>query len=122
MMRAGTIAAWASRPARLGLALARTSGRGFAAATGVALRLFETIGDAALAKVIGRHLDQNLIPHQHADAVLAHLPRGVGDNLMPVLELDPEGRVGKQLRDGPRKLEQFFFGHSDPVSEVSCDG
>src|SRR4051812_9574228 len=117
MMRAGTIPACASRPARLGLALASTSGRVSRAATGVALRLFETIGDAALAEVIGRHLDQNLVPYQHADAVLAHLACGVGDNLMPVLELHPEGRVGKQLRDGTRKLEQFFFGHSGPVSE-----
>src|SRR5258708_17213163 len=117
MMRVGTMPACASRLARLGLALARTSGRAFAAATGVALRLFETIGDAALAEVIGRHLDQNLVPHQHADAVLAHLARSVGDNLMPVLELHTEGRVGKQFRDGTRKLEQFFFGHSGPVSE-----
>src|SRR6476646_8513885 len=115
-MRAGTMPACASRPARLGLALAKTREKAFAAATGVALGLLEAIGDAALAEVIGRHLDQNLVPHQHADAVLAHLACGVGDNLMPVLKLHPEGRVGKQLRDGPRKLEQFFFGHSGPVS------
>src|SRR6185312_7977742 len=91
-MRAGTIPACASSAARLGLALARTSGWGCAAATRVALRLFETVGDAALGQVIGRHLDQNLVADQHADAVLAHFARGMGDDLMFVLELHPIGR------------------------------
>src|SRR4051812_15587110 len=32
----------------------------------------EPIGDAALGQVVGRHLDQNLVAGQNADAILAH--------------------------------------------------
>ena len=60
-------------------------------------RSLETIGDAALGEVVGRHLDQDLVAGEHADAVLAHLAGGVGDDLVLVLELHPKRRVGQQL-------------------------
>src|SRR5262249_33547232 len=48
-------------------------------------------------------------------AVLPHFAGRMGDDFVPVLELDPKGRVGEQLRDDTGKLEQFFFGHAVPV-------
>src|SRR5262249_31008530 len=74
--------------------------------------LLEAVGDAALGEVVGRHLDQDLVTGEHADAVLAHPTRGVGDDFVLVLELDPEHGVGQQFGDDTRKFEDFFLRHS----------
>src|SRR6185312_12941603 len=73
MLPAGMMPACASSALRRGLSLARIS-------------LAEAIGDPPLGEVIGRHLDHDLVAGEHADAVLAHLARGVGDDLMAVLQ------------------------------------
>src|SRR6185312_5089267 len=80
-------------------------------APGVSL---EAIGDAALAEIVGSHLDQDLVAGEHADSVLAHAAGSVGDNLVLVLELHAEGGVGQQLRDDTGKLQQFFLRLSLP--------
>src|SRR5205085_4998352 len=51
---------------------------------------------------------------QHADTVLAHLARGVTENLVAVLETDAEHRIGQQLHHLPAHLEQFFLGQKIP--------
>src|ERR1700678_3353734 len=83
MTWAGTMPACASKASRRGLSLARTS-------SGLA----EAIGDAPFGEVIRGHLDHHLVAGEHADAVLAHLARGMGDDLMAILQEDPEGGVG----------------------------
>src|SRR5262249_29182230 len=68
--------------------------------------------DAPFVEIIGRHLDGDLIPSQDADAVLLHAPRGIGDHLMPVVELDPAARIRKHLGDDAFELQHLFFGHA----------
>ncbi|CAH1658376.1 hypothetical protein CHELA1G11_12916 [Hyphomicrobiales bacterium] len=76
--------------------------------------LFETIGDPALGQIIGRHLNENAIARQDADAVLAHLAGGMRHDLMVVLEFDAKHRIGEQFRHNSRELEELFFRHSIP--------
>src|SRR5688572_24563360 len=42
--------------------------------------------DAALGQVVGRHFDDDRIPLQNADAVLAHLAGGMRQNFMIVFQ------------------------------------
>src|SRR5580692_7680340 len=104
---AGTMPACASSASRRGLSLARTS-------SGLA----EAIGDAPFGEVIRGHFDHDLVAGEHADAILAHLSRGMGDNFVAVLQEHPEGGVGQQLADRAFKFQQFFLGHS---SSSKCD-
>jgi hypothetical protein len=80
----------------------------------------EAIGDTTLGQVVRGHLDHDLVAGQHADAVLAHLARGVGDDLMAVGQQYPECGVGQQLADRAFKFQQFFLGHSS--SEKGLNG
>src|SRR5271155_1768549 len=100
--------ACASSARRRGLSLARTR-------PGSA----EAIGNAPFGEVIGSHFDHHLIAREHADAVLAHLARGVGDDLMAVLQEDPEGGVWQQFADCAFEFQQFFLGHSSSITGVS---
>src|SRR5271170_5771146 len=91
-----------------------------------AAELLETVGDAAFGQIVGRHLYQHLVAGEHADAVLAHASRRVGNNFMLVLELDAEGGVGEQFRHDTRKFQKFFLRHSLSGSYYAiqdlCDG
>src|SRR5262249_46600675 len=122
MIRRGTRPACLRSSMRRGLALAKTNpglprpcetkagmSRGF-------IELFEPVGDAALGEVVRSHFDEDLVPHKDADAVLAHLARGMRDDLVAILELHPERSVGEKLGDHAWKFEQLFFCHSRPLS------
>src|SRR5215471_14324261 len=85
--------------------------------TNGAIRSFEPVGNPALGQIIRRHFDQHLVASEHTDAVLTHASRGVRDDLMIVLELDPKGGVRKQFRHHAGKFQQFFLRHS--LSEKS---
>lgn len=76
--------------------------------------LTETIGDAALGQIVGRHLDQHLVAFQHANAVLAHFAGGVGDDFVIVFKLHAEHRAGQQFGHDTGEFEQFFLGHVGP--------
>jgi hypothetical protein len=76
--------------------------------------LLESIRDATLGEIVRRHLDQNLVPGKHANAILAHASGGVGDDFMFVFEFDPESGVRKQFRHDPRKFQKFFLCHPQP--------
>ena len=56
---------------------------------------------------------QHLVADEHADAVLAHLARGVAEDFVIVLELDPEHRVGEQFHHAAAHFEQFFLGQTE---------
>ena len=70
----------------------------------------EAVGYATLGQVVGGQLDQYFVAGQDADAVLAHLACGVAENLMAVLELHAEHRVGQQFHHLSAHLEEFFLG------------
>lgn len=66
--------------------------------------LFEAVGNATLGQIVWGHLDKDLVTRQNADAVLAHTASRVSNDFMIVLKLDPEHRVGQQLRHETGKL------------------
>jgi hypothetical protein len=76
--------------------------------------LLKPVSDPTFSEIIGRHLDQNLVARKHPDTVLAHSSRRMGDDLVIVLELHPEGGVGEQFRHHSRKFEHFFLRHQAP--------
>src|SRR6478752_1726341 len=98
----GTIPACARSALRRGLSLASTS---------ASRDLFEAIGDAPLGKVIRRHFHENLVACEDANAVLAHLASGMGNDLVSVFKFHAKGGIGQQFADGARKFEKLFFGH-----------
>src|SRR5690606_25629492 len=75
--------------------------------------LLHAIGDAALGQVVGRHFDLDAVTGQDADVVLAHAPGDVRDDLVPVLELHTEHRVGKRLGDRAFEFNDIVFRHAE---------
>src|SRR5689334_15629648 len=111
MLRRNTSRRW-SRPGGLDY-LPETLERAAAGAAGGGRALVLVAEDhAALVEVVGRHLDRDLVAGQHADAVLAHLAAGVGDDVVAVLELDAEAAVGIDVDDDALGFEQSFFRHA----------
>src|SRR5205085_5119188 len=51
------------------------------------------VADAPARQVVRAHFDADSIAQQDADAEFAHLPTGVGQQLMPVIELHFELRI-----------------------------
>src|SRR5690554_1619770 len=104
----GSMPIWLSRASRRGEAEARIrSGR-----LAISRTLLEAVGDTALGQVVWRHLAQDPVARENADAVLAHAASGVGDDLVLVLQLDAERRIGKQFHHHARKFEHFFLRHT----------
>src|SRR5581483_2393315 len=68
------------------------------------------VGDATAGQVVGRELDLDPVAGEDADVVHAHLPGDVCEHLVPVVELDPEHRVGKRLENRPFEDDRVFFG------------
>src|ERR1700743_3923576 len=86
-------------------------------------RLAEAVSDTTLGEIVWRHLDHDLVAGQHADAVLAHLAGGMGDNDVVIGDqLHAEGRIGQKLFDDALELQQFFFGQWVLFLWVSCKG
>src|SRR4029453_19212440 len=71
-------------------------------------------------QVVGGELDQHLVAGEDADAVLAHLAGGMAEDLVAVLQLHAEHRVGQQLDDLPAHFEKFFLGHSHPCKKSAA--
>src|SRR6185437_3618226 len=76
--------------------------------------LLKAVSDPTFSEIIGCHLDQNLVARKHPDAVLAHSPRRVRDDLVFVLELHPERGVREEFRHNSRKLQHLFLRHKAP--------
>src|SRR5665213_2426034 len=70
-----------------------------------------TENKAALLKVIWRHLDRHPIARQRLDPVLFHLAGGVGDDLMPGIELHAIACIGEDFGHQSFELDQLFFSH-----------
>src|ERR1017187_4151959 len=66
-------------------------------------------GDPAPAEVIGAELDPDLVPDQDADVELAHLARGVGENVLPSLQLHLEHGVRQGLDHGGVHLDGLLL-------------
>src|SRR4051812_15937413 len=68
-------------------------------------RLLVPVDDATTGQVVGRELHDHAVLGQDADVVLAHLAADVGEHPVPVLQLDPEHRVGQRLDDATLDLD-----------------
>jgi glycosyltransferase involved in cell wall biosynthesis len=76
--------------------------------------LLVAVGDAAAVEVVRRELDLDAVAGQDADVVAAHLARDVAEDLVVVVELDAEHRVGEGLGDLALHLDLLFFAHAAP--------
>ncbi|CEE68314.1 hypothetical protein XAC2852_380087 [Xanthomonas citri pv. citri] len=74
-------------------------------------RLLHAVGNTTLGQVVGSHLNFDPVAGQDADVVLAHTAGDVGDDFMPVLQLDPERGVGKRLADAAFEFNGVVFRH-----------
>src|SRR3954470_13336192 len=72
-------------------------------------RLLVAVDDASAGQVVGRELHDHAVLGQDADVVLAHLAADVGEHAVPVLQLDPEHRIGQRLHDATFDLDGPVF-------------
>src|SRR5438046_3065540 len=68
------------------------------------------VGDPTPAEVVGGELHLHAITGKDADVMHAHLPRDVGQHLVPVLELDTEHGIRQRLHDGALEHDRVFLG------------
>src|SRR5205814_872241 len=67
--------------------------------------------DAPAREIVRRHLDDHAVADAGADAELPHLSSGVGEDLMIIVELDPEMPVREHLGHHAVELEHLFLRH-----------
>src|SRR5438128_8124908 len=77
--------------------------------------------DAAFAEVVGRNGHGDDVAGQDADEVFAHTAGDVGDDFVPIVELDAKLRVRQGLRHFALSQVCFFFRHAPdtPRNEIS---
>src|SRR4051812_21651660 len=72
-------------------------------------RSLVAVDDASSGEVVRRQLHDHAVLREDPDVVLAHLAADVGENLVPVVELDPEHGVRQSLDDGALDLDDPFL-------------
>src|SRR6478736_6601820 len=77
------------------------------------------ITDATPRQVVGAHLDAHPIAQQDADAELAHLAPGIGQQLVPIVELDLELGVGHGVDHRPIHFDRVVL-RQRPNSSPRC--
>src|SRR5271163_3884837 len=55
--------------------------------------------DAPLREVVGGHLDGDAVAGEHSNVRLLHSARGIGQDLVPVVEPDTKATVRKRIED-----------------------
>src|SRR5438093_8295928 len=75
------------------------------------LNLLVAVGDAAAIEIVGRELDLHTVAGEDADVVAPHLARDVPEDLVFVVQLHLEHRVGQRLGDLALHLDLLFLGH-----------
>src|SRR3954452_1288967 len=76
---------------------------------GAGRRLLVAVDDSTAGQVVGRELHDHAVLGQDADVVLPHLAADVGEHPVPVLQLDPEHRIGQRLHDATLDLDGPVF-------------
>src|SRR5262249_8756325 len=70
--------------------------------------------DAAAGQVVRREFDTHPVAGKDPDPVPPHLPRGVAEGLVVVVELDPEHAAPERLDDLAFELDLLFLaGYAD---------
>ncbi len=70
-----------------------------------------TEGDAALAEVVRRQFQRDLVTCQDTDMVFAHLAGGIGHQLVTVVQRDAKTRIRQDLVYQAVHFNQFFLSH-----------
>jgi len=73
--------------------------------------LLEPVRDATSGQVVGGQLHRDLVAGQDPDAVHSHLARHVGQDLVAIVHLHPEHRVGQRLDHLAFHLDCVFLAH-----------
>ena len=68
-------------------------------------------GNPRFGKIVGGHLDVNLIAHADADEVFAHLAGNMREDLMTVREGYTKHCARQDLRNRAHQFNWFFFSH-----------
>jgi hypothetical protein len=71
-----------------------------------------TEGDAALAQVVGREFERDLVAGENPDVVLAHLAGGVRHQRVTVFERNAKTGIGQNFVHHAVHFNQFFLGHA----------
>src|SRR4051794_20197946 len=67
------------------------------------------VDDATPGEVVRRELHHDPVLGEDPDVVLAHLAADVGENLVPVAQLDAEHGIRQGLHNGALDLDHAFF-------------
>jgi len=82
-------------------------------------RLFVSIDYSASRKVIRGNLYQYLVARKDTDEMKPHFARNMGENPVPVVELDPEHGVRKRFNHfSPYFYDIIFIGHAVSSSSL----
>ncbi len=73
--------------------------------------LLEPVRDPTSGQVVGGQLHRDLVAGQDPDAVHSHLARHVGQDLVAIVHLHPEHRVGQRLDHLALHLDCLFLAH-----------
>ena len=73
-------------------------------------RLLVAVDDPAAREVVRAELELHAVAREDLDPVAAHLPGGVAERVVPVVERDLEHPVREGLDDLAFQLELFFLG------------
>lgn len=79
-------------------------------------RLLVAVRDATSFEVVGSEFHLNTIAGENSDVVHPHFAGDVGQNLVTVLQFNPEHCVGKGLRYGAFQNDRVFFWFCDGTS------
>ena len=77
--------------------------------TGGWYELLVAIGNAATGEVVRRDLDLDLVAREDANAMHPHFPRGVGQYLVAILELNAEHGVRQRFSDRSLQHDGVFL-------------
>src|ERR1700722_4970496 len=73
--------------------------------------VFVAEDQSAFFQIIGRHFDRDPIARQGLDPVFLHLAGGIGNDLLPGVELAAVAGIGEDFGDQSFELDQLFFSH-----------
>lgn len=61
--------------------------------------------DPTFREIVGGHFDIDLVARQNADAILAHLARGMSKDFVAIVELNPKHGIGENFGNNSFELE-----------------
>ena len=76
--------------------------------------------DPGFAKIVGGHLDVDLVANTDADEVFAHFTRDMRQDFMTIGKGHTKHRPRQHLRHRASEFNWFFFSHANGLRDISC--